>query len=115
VAGSFYHIGVVAEPAPHGVGAGAAIKDVGGIVAGEIVGEIVAGAVDRVDASQDQILEVRAQGERNRALHLVGAAARHFGDAVPDIVDDVGVVAQPAAHRVGAGLAVENVVAVVAL
>ena len=38
VAGIVDDIGVVAEAAGHGVGAGAAVEDIGGTIAGEIVG-----------------------------------------------------------------------------
>src|SRR4029453_14843119 len=93
----------------------AAVEDVGGVVAGQGVGQVVAGAVDRVEAGQGQILDVRGETEGDRALHQVGAAA---GDGLEDdverIVDDIGVVAEAAVHRVGAGLAVENVGAAVA-
>ena len=40
------HVGVVAEPARHGVGTGAAVEDVVAGVAGEAVGQGIAGAVD---------------------------------------------------------------------
>jgi hypothetical protein len=45
-------IGVVAAIALHLVGAGAAVEDIGGIVAGEIVGKAIAGAVDRRGAGE---------------------------------------------------------------
>ena len=47
-------------------------------------------------------------------LHRVGALAERLGHHVADVVDHIGVVAEATDHRVGAGAAVENVVAAVA-
>ena len=95
---------VVAEAAVQLVGAAVAVQlvvadqaveDVGLAVAGEDVGQAIAGAVDRVGAGQGQVLDVRAEGEVDRALHLVGAADDAGLDHdVAGIVDDVGVVAE---------------------
>jgi hypothetical protein len=114
VAGVVDHIGVVAEAADHGVGAGAAIENVVAAVAGDRVGEAVAGAVDVAAAGQRQVLDIGADGVGDRRLHRVGARVEHLRHHVADVVDDIGVVAEAADHGVGAGAAVEDVVAAVA-
>ena len=108
------HVGVVAEPARHGVGAGAAVEDVVAGVAGEAVGQGIAGAVEVGGAGERQVLEVGAERIGDRGQHRVGAFAGVLDHHVADIVDHVGVVAEPARHGVGAGAAVEDVVAGIA-
>ena len=76
--------------------------------------ERVAGAVDVAAAGQRQVLDIGAERVADRRLHRVGAFAERLGHHVAGVVDDVGVVAGAAAHRVGAGAAVERVVAAVA-
>src|SRR6478672_5291070 len=85
------------------------VENVVAAVAGDDVGERVAGAGER------QVLDIvrqRVVGERrqDRVVALVGVLRHH----VADVVDDIGVVAKAAGHRVGAGAAVEPVVAAVA-
>ena len=96
------------------VGAGLAVEDVGVGIADQGVGEDVAGAVDRGGAGQGEVLESEAEGVGDRALHRVGALAEELVDGVAGIVDDIGVVAEAAAHEVGAEAAVEDIVADVA-
>ena len=111
-------VAVIAEAAGHGVSAGAAVERVVAAVAGDDVGIAVAGAVDVGAAGQGQILDVgrqRVVGERRQ--HRVGALVGAFRHRVQGTVDDVGVVAQTARHRVAEhaiGAAVEPVVAAVA-
>ena len=81
-------------PPPDNVSvAGKAVEDIGGTIADEHVGQAVAGAVDRIGAGQDEVLDVRAQGERHRALHRVGAAGgaglEHHVAGIVDVVDVV--------------------------
>ena len=72
--------------------------------------EAVAGAVDRRDPGQHQILDVQTGGESHQALHFVGSAKRARLDRlVAGAVDDRGVVAIAAGHRVVAGAAIEEV------
>src|SRR5205085_1942884 len=111
VGGVVHGIGVVAAAADHRVRAGAAVDKVCGGVAGDGVGERVAGAVDRGDAGQDQVLDVGAEGVGNRGLDGVRAFARGLGDRVGGVVHDIGVVAGAAGHRIRAEASVERVVA----
>ncbi len=117
VAGRVDDVGVVAGAAGHGVGARAAVDHVVAGVSDDGIGQRVAGGVDRRRAEQGQVLDVseRRQGEGDRALHQIGAAARGLDDDIADRVDDEGVVAGPADHNVVAGAAVEDVVAGAAL
>ena len=72
---------------------------------------------DDVVAKRLEALDVGdgCKAERiERGLHLVVAVADRLDDAVGHGVDDVGVVARAACHRVDTGAAVEAVVAVAA-
>ena len=111
VAGVVDDIGVVAGAADHGVGAGAAVERVVAAVAGDDVGERIAGAVDVGAAGQGQVLDIGAERVGDRRLHRVGALVERLRHHVAGIVDDVGVVAGAADHRVGAGPAVKRVIA----
>ena len=62
-------------------------------------------------AGQDQVLDVRRQGQRHRTLDRVGAGARRLDDPVAGIVHDVKVVAQAAGQGVGTGPAIQRVIA----
>ena len=114
IAGRVDDIGVVAQSAGHRVDARAAVQHVVAAVAGQRVGEVVAGAIDRGVAGQDQVLDVGAELVRRRRLHQIGAAAGRLDDEVVRLIDHIGIVAQPARHRVGARAAVEQVVARIA-
>ena len=103
-------IDVVALAADQVVGAAAAIQRVVAGIAGDRVGTGVARAVDVAAAGQRQILDVRAENEADARLHEVGALAGVLGDRVA-AVDDVDVVARAADQSVGAGAAVQRVVA----
>ena len=111
VAGVIDHVGVVAEAADHGVGADAAVEHVVAAVAGDDVGVAIAGAVDVGAAGQGQVLDIGAERVGDRRLHRVGALVERLRHHVAGIVDDVGVVAGTAAHRVSAGPAVKRVIA----
>jgi hypothetical protein len=114
VAGVVDDIGVVAGAARHRVGPGAAIEPVRPAVAGERVVERVAGAVDVGGPGQDQVLDIGAERVGERALDRVGALVHQFDHRVAGVVDDIGVVAGAARHRVGPGAAVEAVRSAVA-
>ena len=66
------------------------------------------------EAGQGQVLELGAQRPAEARLDRVGAAGGELGHDVAGTVDDIGVVAGAAGHRVVAGAAVEAVVAGVA-
>ena len=74
----------------------------------------IAGAVEVGGAGERQVLEVGAERIGDRGQHRVGAFAGILDHHVADIVDHVGVVAEPARHGVGTGAAVEDVVAGIA-
>src|SRR5207237_202104 len=107
-------VGVVSRAARHGVGSAAAIEAIRRGVAGKDVGERVAGRVDRARAGEGQVLDVRRKDPGDAALDGVRTGAGCLGGDVADGVDDVGVVAETADHRVEAGQAVQDVVAAVA-
>ena len=140
VAGVVDLVGVVAAAAVHVVGAAAAVEGVGAgaaeqrvasafavqrvgaaepgqdVVAGvavDHVGVAVAGAVDVAVAGEDEVLERGAELVVDRGVDEVQAAGdgvvRLLGGVV-DVVDEVGVVAVAAVHRVRAAPAVEDVV-----
>ena len=61
-------------------------------------------------ASQCQDLEVVAQCVADRGIDGVRALAGVLGDDVADIVDGVGVVAEAALHRIGAGTTIKLII-----
>ena len=114
VAGIVDDVGIVADAAHHGVGAGATIEGVVAAVAGEDVGVTVAGAVEVGGPGQGEVVDIGAEREAHRRLHEVGAFAGIFGHHVADVVDQIGVVAGTPLHGVGARAAVEDIVAAAA-
>ena len=114
VAGVVDDVGVVARAADHRVGAAAAVERVVAGVAGERVGERVAGAVDVPVPVSTRFSTFAAERVGHARANRVRALARRLGHDVAGVVDDVGVVPGTAGHRVGAGAAVERVVAGVA-
>ena len=87
---------VCAAVAGQHVGAGAALQMVDGVVAGEELASVVAGAVDRPSADQGQVLEEGAQRIAHGRIHQVGAVVGRFGHDVASIVYGIGIVAGPA-------------------
>ena len=77
--------------------------------------ERVAGAVDRADPSQRQVVDVSygmngvSKAECDRRLNQVRAVAAGLIDHVARIVDHIGVVARAAEHRVRTGTAIQRV------
>jgi hypothetical protein len=61
--------------------------------------------------SERQVLDIGAERVADRRLHRVGARIERFRHHVADVVDDVGVVADAADHRVGTHAAAEGIVA----
>ena len=114
IAGVVDEIGVVAGPADHGVGTGAAVEEVVAAVAEDRVCRAVAEALQVGAALQDQGLDVRRQPVVDGGEDRVVALAGILDHLIAGIVDEIGVVAGAAAHGVGAGAAVEEVVAAVA-
>src|SRR5439155_254501 len=104
----------VAGAAEHGVGAGTAVDEVGAAVADDAVVQLVAGAGDVGAAGELQFLDIGRECVADAGLDCVVAGVGVFGHGVAGVVDDVGVVARTAGHRVGARLAVDEVGAGVA-
>ena len=74
VAGVVDDVGVVAVAALHQIGSGAAVEQVGAVIAAQDVVELVAGRVDRRRSGQEQFLDPGADGVADRAEHPVDAA-----------------------------------------
>ncbi len=123
------NIGVVAGTAVKRIGAGAARQVVvaaqapQGVVAGianDDVVAVVAGTVDSAATREGQAFDEVAERIGGRRINLVAAPVvdtrvrRFFRRHIVGIVDIIGVVAVTAVHDVGAGLAVELVVAAAA-
>lgn len=104
-------VGVVAQPACHRVGAGAAVQDVLAGVADERIGKPVARAVEVAGAEQLQLLQVGAQSPADPRIDRIRPLVRALRDDVAALVDDTGIVAGAARHRVGAGATVQQIVA----
>lgn len=107
-------VGVVAVATGQVVGAHPAIDNVVACVATDLVIERIAGTVDVGGAGQHQIFQVRTQCVGKAGLNRVPPGARSFNDLVIGGVHNVGIVAQTARHRVGAGTTIQTVVVVVA-
>src|SRR5262245_31643331 len=118
--------GVGAAVAGQGVLAVAAVDDVRGDIADDTIVVEAAGQVDvgQPNGLQNLDLVIEPDVEAYGGQHRVETFALVFGRAVDvtvfeqrvaGIVDDVGVVAAPAHHVVGAGAAVDEVVAVIAV
>ena len=103
-------VGVVAETAPHQVGAEAAVDDVGILVAGDGVGQGVARAHQRA-TQQRQALDIRRQRVVDAAVDQVIAFVERLGHHIVFRVDEVGVVLGATLHEVAAALAVQDVIA----
>ncbi len=102
----------VSAPVPPSI-LSAAVEAGEGVLAARaehVVVERVAGAELR-RAPQRQILEVAAEHEVDRRGHPVEPLAGEFAHGVAGVVEEIDVVARAAAHRVGAGSAVERIVA----
>jgi hypothetical protein len=105
---------VVAAVARQRVVAVLAVERVAVVIADNLVGQRVAGAGAVGAARQRQVLDEVAEREGERTVDLLGALAGEFDDHVLVAVDLVGVVAGAAGHGVGADPAVELVGAAVA-
>ncbi|MCY1502126.1 hypothetical protein D9M68_362200 [compost metagenome] len=104
-------VGVIAQPADHGIRAALAVEHVGRIVADQVVVGAVAGRVDRRRAGQDELLLEGAESARDTGYDRIeAAAAAGLAHHVTGGVDVIGVITQSAAHGVGARAAVEGVV-----
>ena len=135
IEGAVDDVGIVAGPAGHAVGAGAAVQGVlaqaadQDVVADIAVQAVIAvaavqgvggvGGLDDVVAGvaravqralhQDQQLDLGHQHVRNRGLHGVVAAQEVFDGLVGPVVDIEDVVAITAGHRIDARAAVQPV------
>ena len=108
-------VDVVAGPAGHGVGAGAAVQQIVAGVTVDRVAQAVAIALQIGTALQDQIFHVRRQPEMGGRENRVVAFAGILDHCVTDIVDEVDVAAGRAIHRIGTGVAVEQIVSGIAV
>ena len=81
-------------------------------IAGEAVIKRIAGAVQVGTPRQLQVLEVGPQRVGQGGAYRVGARVQCFGDHVGGQVHHIDVVTQAPGHVVGAGLAIDAVVAV---
>ena len=114
IAGGLDHIGVVARAAGHRVHALPAVEQVVAAIPGQTVVQRIAEAVDIQPPGQAQVLDIAAEGKAHRGAHRVGSGVGGFDHPVARAVDDIGVVAQPAGHRVAARAPIQPVVQVVA-
>ena len=107
-------VGIVAEPAAHGVGTGAAVEEIVAGIAEQRVGQTIAEALQVGSALQHQGLDIRRQpiidGGENSIVTLAGV----LDHRIAGVVDKIGIIAEPAAHGIGAGAAVEEIVAGIA-
>ena len=110
-------VGVVAGPAGHRIGARAAIEDVVARIAGQDVGQGIARGVDVRRPGQRDVLDavlVRpGSGEGHRRIDEICPCIRgQLNDHVAGVVDRIGVIADAPGHGIGAGPAIQRVVAV---
>ena len=108
------HEGVVAAVADEHIRAKTAIEHVVAGISVEIVGGIIAGAVEISAALQHQRLHARREPAADDSEHHVSPLAGGLVHLVGRVVDEIRIVAGAAGHGVGAGTAVEQVVAAVA-
>ena len=113
IAGVIDHIGVITGAADQCVGPQTTIQPVGSCVAGDAVVTAVSRAVDGRSTQQNQVLDVAAQHIAGRGADCVVTFTSIFGDDIIGVVDDIGVVTLAADQGIGAGTAVDIVVAVV--
>ena len=112
---------VVACAANQRIAAQFAVQNVGACVAGQGLGNARSGHVDRagsggVGGFQEFNIGGCVHHVADRCLHPVGGAvARHFGNRVGSVVDDIGIVAAIAGHRISSArtTGVQHVVAIV--
>ena len=103
--------GIGAGATDYRVGAVAALKHVIAGVANDGVVQRVAGTVDIRGAGEFQVLDVGVERIGERCLDGVVAFIGALGHRVPGVVDDIGVIAGLAAHRIGTRAAIEKVAA----
>jgi hypothetical protein len=107
VAGVVDEIGIVSSAADHEVGAGETVEQVVAGVAVDHVHQAVAVALQVGAALQHQGLYVRGQPVVDGGEHRVVALASVLDHRIAGIVDEIGVVPDPAGHGVGGGATVE--------
>src|SRR5207253_4132911 len=92
-------IDVVAEPAGHRVVAAAADEAVVAAIADHQIVERIAGRGGGGGAGEHDLLDIGGHGEGDGAHHrVVTARSADFGRTIPQIGDDVGVVAIASEH-----------------
>ena len=102
-------VGVVAKPADERVNARSAIEHIAPRIAGDGIVLAIACAIDRRSARERQVLDIVAEREGDRRLHTVRALAHIFRHDIASAVDDIGVVARTANHRVSARTANQHI------
>jgi hypothetical protein len=116
VAGVIHEVDVIAGVAAHDVGAGAAVEEVAPGIAIELVRLAIAVALQGGAAAlQDQRPHVFGQPQVGCRKHRIGALAGILDQNVAAVVNEIGVVAGATKPRVGSGVAVEDIVAGVAV
>ena len=114
------HIGVIATAAHQRVSTCPAVERIvprqamQGVVAAvalDGVAQFVAGAVNRLAAGEGEVLQVVAQCPGDAALHSIHTFAGRLDNRILRPIHHIGVVAASAYQRVGAGSAIEDVVA----
>ncbi len=107
-------IRIIARAARQRIRACPAVKDVRAAVARDRIGKRVAGAVDVEGAGENQVFDVLTERVTEICLDRVRTFFSILYHRVAGVVDDVGVVARTACHRVGARRPIDDVVAAVA-
>src|SRR5262245_63989808 len=106
---------IIARAAGQLVDATAAVEQVGAAIAVELVVEAVAVALQVGGALQHQRFYVRRQRKMGSRKSRVVALASALEHGVAGIVDEIGVVADPAQHGVSATAAIEQIAAGIAV
>ena len=102
---------VVAAHAVNGIITASAVEAVAAFVTGQDVIAVVAGGKNIGRAGQGNIFDVGGGSMGNAAEYGVFAAASLFDNHVFCVINIVSVIAVPAFHNVGTGLAVDNIIA----
>ena len=96
IASVVHPVGVVTQATRHGVGAQAAIQEVGTVITGQYIGQHIAGGVEVVAALQLQVFYLHGQGVADAGFDGVCAGTGQLLHAVEFVVDAVEVVPQSA-------------------
>jgi hypothetical protein len=103
-------IGIGASEPHQAVVSCASVEHVGRHVTSEIVVQRVAGAIDRSQTGQREILDIGTETVAHGALHAVGALVHLLDHAVAGVVHEIGIVAGAADQRIDTETAVQDIV-----